>query len=314
MEAPSSMAALKETMGIFTLGCGIIFSMLIVMEFSLRTIGWWTSRGTPAARPLFMADWPANFVLSIHSSIIGLASKAAIPAAMFAGYYLSPLRIPFNEYTAILYFLAAEFCFYFNHRIAHEVRMFWADHSIHHSSESYNFTLTWRLPPFNWVYKVLVYTPVAMLGFDPLWILAMLSLAIFQVFIHTDRIGRMGLFDYIFCSPANHAIHHARNPQYVDKNYGGVTVIWDHVFGTFALPGKEKIKYGVTHRVSSGNVFKIWWSEFGHLIRDAAKAPTWRDKLIVLFGRPGETFEHVPGRAVEAASARPEGKLAQAAA
>jgi sterol desaturase/sphingolipid hydroxylase (fatty acid hydroxylase superfamily) len=283
----------KAVFKVWSSGCWIIFTILISMEVVLRAVGWWRTRNTEDARPLFPADWPANFALFFHSGVINaLVGTAAVYGAMQLGYQFSPLRIPFTASTAIWYFLAAEFCFYFNHRLSHEVRLMWADHSIHHSSESYNFSLTWRLPPANWTYKALVYAPVAMLGFEPNWLLLMIGVGIFQVFIHTDRIGKLGLFDHIFCSPANHQVHHARNPIYVDKNYGGATVFWDKLFGTFILPGEEKLRYGITHRVKTGNPFKIWIAEFRLLWIDFIHAPGWKAKLLVLFGRPGETFEY----------------------
>ena len=173
--------------------------------------------------------------------------------------------------------------------------MLWADHSIHHSSEDYNYTLTYRLPPFTWAYQLFAFIPVTMLGFDPVWLMLMSGTGAFQLFIHTDRIGRLGWFDYVFCSPANHAIHHASNPQYMDKNYGGATVFWDHLLGTFQLPKSEKIRFGITKRVNSANPFKIWLFEFKYVFRDAAYAPTLKQKLLALLGRPGETYEYKPG-------------------
>ena len=131
-----------------------------------------------------------------------------------------------------------------------------------------------------------------MLGFGPVGLILMAKCIAFQTFIHTQRIGRLGWFDKFFVSPTNHSIHHACNARYIDKNYGGMTMIWDQLLGTFILPGEEKIKFGITRDVNSYNPFKIWAFEFGHLIRDAIHAPTLGEKLRVVFGRPGETYSH----------------------
>lgn len=274
-------------------GCWILFTILMSMELLARVVGWWTSRRSAQPRPLFPADWPANFALFWHSGILmGVVGIAVIYGGMQLAHQITPFRIPFTAATVLLYYLAADFCNYVEHRFAHEVRFFWADHSIHHSAESYNFTLTYRLPPLHWLNEAMPYAAFALMGFDPTWMLLMKSVGIFQFFIHTDRIGRLGLFDHIFCSPANHQVHHARNPIYVDKNYGSSLLIWDKLFGTFQLPTDERVRFGITHRVTTGNPFKIWVAEFRLLFIDFAHAPGFTEKLKVLLGRPGETFEY----------------------
>jgi sterol desaturase/sphingolipid hydroxylase (fatty acid hydroxylase superfamily) len=172
------------------------------------------------------------------------------------------------------------------------VRVFWADHSIHHSSRDYEFFTSWRLTPFTWAYKALTAIPLAMLGFGPIAFLLLAKGISFQTFIHTQRIGRMGWFDEVLCSPTNHGLHHACNPQYIDKNYGGMTVIWDRLLGTFMMPNEEPIKYGITKELNTYDPFKIWAFEFKPLLVDLIRAPGLWQKIVVLFGKPGETYEH----------------------
>jgi len=274
-------------------GVGAVLGLVLAIEILIRTFSWWTHRNTDTPRDLISKDAPANFALSIHARIIdGTIGVATVLAATTFGSKLSHWHIPFNLYTLPLYFLAAEFYHYIYHRLGHEVRILWADHSIHHSSRDYEFFTSWRLPPGTFVYKCLTIVPIAMLGFGPVGLTMMAYGIAFQTFIHTQRIGRLGWFDYVFCSPTNHSIHHACNARYIDKNYGGMTMIWDVLLGTFILPEKEKIKFGITRDVNSHDPFKIWAFEFGHLGRDFIHAPTWGRKLNVLLGRPGETFSY----------------------
>ena len=274
-------------------GTAAILGLVIAAEILLRVFGWWEHRNTDTPRPLVARDAPANFVLFLHSILIeGLFGNAAILGGLALGSRISHWHIPFNLYTLPLYFLAAEFWHYIYHRMGHEVRVLWADHSIHHSSRDYEFFTSWRLTPFTFAYKALTVMPLAMLGFAPVAFLLMSKGISFQTFIHTQRIGRLGWFDKVFCSPTNHALHHACNPQYMDKNYGGMTVIWDRLLGTFMLPNEEPIKFGITKDVKSNNPFEIWAFEFKYLLIDLLHAPGFWEKLKVLLGKPGETYSH----------------------
>lgn len=296
----SSIAAIgepevKEFLKFWAQGTAAILSILIAAEILLRVLGWWEHRKDENPRPLVPHDAPANFVLFMHAILIdGIFGNALILAALYAGQSLTSWHIPFNIYTIPLYFLAGEFWHYIYHRMSHEVRVMWADHSIHHSQREYEFFTSWRLPPGTFLYKALCIIPMGLLGFSPIPFMLLSKGISFQTFIHTRRIGSMGWFDRWFCSPVNHSIHHACNPQYMDKNYGGMTMIFDRLLGTFILPTEEKIKFGITKDVNSHNPFKIWSFEFKYLLRDLWFAPGAKAKLGVLFGKPGETYSYVP--------------------
>jgi sterol desaturase/sphingolipid hydroxylase (fatty acid hydroxylase superfamily) len=286
----------KEFMRYWGQGTAAILGTLIAAEILFSVAAWWSYRKTEAPRALVSPDAPANFVLFVQSILIdGIAGNAVILGALAFGARISHWHIPFNLYTIPAYFLAAEFWHYIYHRLGHEVRVFWADHSIHHSSRDYEFFTSWRLTPFTFAYKAMTAIPLAMLGFGPVGFMLMAKGISFQTFIHTQRIGRMGWFDKVFCSPVNHGLHHACNPQYIDKNYGGMTVIWDRLFGTFMLPNDEKLKFGITKELGTYDPFKIWAFEFKYLLRDLWHAPGLKPRIMVLFGKPGETYEH--GRA-----------------
>ncbi len=286
-------ADVKEFMTFWAQGTAAILGLVLAAEIMLRALAWWEHRKTDTPRPLVARDAPANFVLFIHALLIdGIYGNGLQLAALYLGSRLSHWHIPFNLYTLPLYFLAAEFWHYIYHRMGHEVRILWADHSIHHSSRDYEFFTSWRLPPGTFIYKALTILPMGLLGFGPVAFLLMSKGISFQTFIHTRRIGSLGWFDKFFCSPVNHSIHHACNPQYIDKNYGGMTMIWDRLLGTFILPGEEKIKFGITKDVNSHDPFKIWIFEFKHLAVDFWHAPSFAQKIRVLFGKPGETYSH----------------------
>jgi len=300
-------AEVAEFMKFWAQGTAAILGLVLAAEIMLRASAWWTHRNTDNPRPLMPKDAPANFVLFLHAILIdGIFGNAAILAGLYFGARISHWHVPFNLYTLPLYFLAGEFWHYIYHRMGHEVRVLWADHSIHHSSRDYEFFTSWRLTPFTWAYKFLTVIPLAMLGFAPIPFLLMSKGISFQTFIHTRRIGSMGWFDTVFCSPTNHAIHHACNPQYIDKNYGGMTMIFDRLLGTFILPGEEKIKFGITRDVNSHDPFVIWAFEFKHLLVDFAHAPGLAEKAKVLFGKPGETYSHKgKGKALDIAADDP---------
>jgi sterol desaturase/sphingolipid hydroxylase (fatty acid hydroxylase superfamily) len=169
---------------------------------------------------------------------------------------------------------------------------------VHHSSEEFDFTTFQRFHLFEWVPKVIVMLPLAMMGFHPLVLFLFTSLAGIQLISHTARFGRWGWWDKWFVSPTIHGVHHARNPIYMDRNLGGALNLWDHVFGTYQNATDERMVYGITHSPKSNNIFKVLFWEYTFLIRDFAHAPTLKDKIIVLFGRPGETFEAPPKGAV----------------
>jgi sterol desaturase/sphingolipid hydroxylase (fatty acid hydroxylase superfamily) len=286
---------IKTLIDFWAQGTAAILSLVLAAEISLRLIAWWEHRKTETPRPLVARDAPANFVLFVHSILIDVIfGNALILGGLYLGQRFTHWHVPFNLYTIPLYFLAGEFWHYIYHRMGHEVRLFWADHSIHHSSRDYEFFTSWRLPPGTFVYKALCIVPMGLLGFSPIPFMFMSKGISFQTFIHTQRIGSMGWFDKVFCSPANHGIHHACNPQYMDKNYGGMTMIFDRLLGTFILPNGEKIKFGITKDVNSHDPFVIWSFGFRQLLVDAWHAPGLAAKVIVLFGKPGETYNHVP--------------------
>ena len=180
-----------------------------------------------------------------------------------------------------------DLCYYAFHRVHHEVRIFWASHVPHHSSQHYNLSTALRqswTPLTGWVF----YVPLMLLGFTPAqWAFAYSLNLIYQYWIHTERIDRMPRwFEYIFNTPSHHRVHHGSNPAYLDCNYGGILIIWDRMFGSF-VPEQEPVTYGLTHNIGSFNPARVAFQEFGVVARDVWRAPSWGARWRYAFSSPG---------------------------
>ncbi len=184
---------------------------------------------------------------------------------------------------AIALMFGVDFCFYWFHRTAHEYAAPWATHVVHHQSEEYNLAVALRQSALESCFAWIFYLPLAVLGFPPAWYLAMSGLnLLYQFWVHTEAIGRLGPLEWVMNTPSHHRVHHARNPQYLDKNYAGMFIIWDRMFGTFKLEEEEPV-YGITKQLQSWN--PLWanfhaWAELAH---DAWQTPRWSDKIKIWF-------------------------------
>ncbi|MEE9336218.1 MAG: sterol desaturase family protein [Granulosicoccaceae bacterium] len=231
------------------------------------------------------SDTLANCALFVVHQV---TEKTAFASLGFVGllpfFALAPLHIPMNAWTWVLALLAADFTYYWMHRFEHEHRILWACHSVHHSSEDYNLTVGFRLSVvegfFEWAFLI----PMILIGFNPFQaIVALVLVAQYQHWIHTERVNRLGWFDEVFNTPSVHRVHHGSNRQYLDKNYGGILMIWDKLFGTFAREEDEVI-YGLTRNIHTNNPIEITFTEFGNIWKDVKKCRTMRDKLQIIFG------------------------------
>lgn len=194
-----------------------------------------------------------------------------------------------NAWQILLLFIGIEFCYYWYHRCSHQIRWFWASHSVHHSSRHFTIAAGYRVA---WTSGLsgtfLFYLPLVWIGFPPLVILAVLSTSLFyQVLLHTELIPALGFLDKIFNTPANHRVHHGRNRAYHNRNFGNVLIIFDQVFGTYA-PEDPAIKseYGLIKQLNSNHVLVILFHEWWALWRDVAAAKQWRARLDCLVGKP----------------------------
>ena len=188
-------------------------------------------------------------------------------------------------------FILEDLAFYFEHRIDHYCRIFWAVHVTHHSSEEFNLTTGFRSSVLQPVYRFIYFIPLALMGFHPLDIVFMYSLTqTYGILVHTQYINKMPRwFETIFVSPSHHRVHHASNIIYLDKNMGMCLIIWDKIFGSFQEEIKEEpVKYGLTKPIeNSGNPFNILFHEWKNINRDVKKKIPLTIKLKYLFMPPG---------------------------
>lgn len=200
----------------------------------------------------------------------------------------------------VLLLFADDFTFYWHHRLSHEVRVLWAAHVNHHSSQSYNLATALRQSWAEQLYKYIWWLWMPLLGFDPLMMLMMMSISlIYQYWPHTETIGKLPRwYEFIFNTPSHHRVHHASNIRYLDRNHGGILIIWDRLFGTFAEErDTEKPVYGITSNIHTYNLFKIAGHEFASLGRDISRAPDFATKIKYIFMPPGWSHDGPDQRA-----------------
>jgi alkylglycerol monooxygenase len=194
--------------------------------------------------------------------------------------------------------LLYDLCYYWLHRMGHEMNILWAAHVVHHQSEEYNLTTALRQTSSGHLLGWIFYVPMAILGY-PVEVFAVVALIdlLYQFWVHTEQVGKLGWFDRVFVSPSNHRVHHAVNDIYLDKNYGGILILWDRLFGTFIEElDKEPVVYGTRSPLRSWNpvwanleVYKAIWLVVW-------RAERWQDKLWVWFAKPGWAPSDVAAR------------------
>jgi sterol desaturase/sphingolipid hydroxylase (fatty acid hydroxylase superfamily) len=228
--------------------------------------------------------------LSMGLGFLGVEAfwKLATVAAYVAAYQLTPLRLdPADWWTWVILFFGDDFLYYCYHRSHHEVRVLWASHVVHHSSERYNFSTALRQPwtPFT---ALPFWVPLALIGMPPWMIMLEISInLLYQFFLHTERIDRMPRwFEWVFNTPSHHRVHHGSQNPYLDRNYGGILILWDRLFATFE-PERSRVVYGLTKNVGTFHPVRVAFGEYGAIARDVRTATSWRDRAGHLFRGPG---------------------------
>lgn len=237
-------------------------------------------------------DFVTSMAMLVFSAVVDVLPKIAAFMAFFFLHELSPLRdiVGRQWWTWILLFFLDDLVYYAFHRANHEMRLFWAGHVPHHSSVKLNFGTALRQGVGERVHKYLFWLPLPMLGFDPLMIFTMIALnLIYQFWVHTELVDRLPRwFEAVFNTPSHHRVHHGSNVPYLDRNYGGVLIIWDRLFGTFAEESaKWPVRYGLTKNIETYNPFRVAGGEYLNLWHDVRRADTLADKLRYLFLAPG---------------------------
>lgn len=191
-----------------------------------------------------------------------------------------------NPFTTFALFIAVDFLWYWYHRAGHEINVLWAAHITHHQSEEYNFTLSFRVSAIQLIIRMFFWLWLPIIGFDPAQVTLMIGInGAYQFFIHTRLVKRLGFLEKIFVTPSHHRVHHGKNEQYIDKNYGGVLILWDRLFGTFE-DEKEEVQYGITKPMKSHNPLVSWFHYFIDLYFAAKNEKGLKNKLRIIFAGP----------------------------
>jgi sterol desaturase/sphingolipid hydroxylase (fatty acid hydroxylase superfamily) len=233
-------------------------------------------------------DAITSITMGLGNVFLGLLSKVIVFAALILVYdHFKLIVIPFVWWGWVLMLIIEDFTYYWFHRFSHESRFFWASHIVHHSSQKYNLSTALRQTWTGSFISFVFWLWLPLLGFHPVMILAQMSISlIYQYWIHTELIKKMpDWFEAIFNTPSHHRVHHATNPQYLDRNHAGIFIIWDKLFGTFE-PEVEKPIYGLTKNIDSFNPLFVAFHEWIALFSDAFTSKTSLRKKILYFVKP----------------------------
>ncbi len=257
------------------------FFLLIGIEIWIRT-----KQDLPKYKS---GDAWASIGMGVGSAIINLGVKTSVFVVFTLIYEWSPIKLGGEWWVWILLFFADDFTFYLHHRSCHEIRLFWAAHVNHHSSQQYNLAIALRQSWGELFHKYIWYLWLP-LFFHPVMILTMMAISlIYQFWLHTETINRLpGPIEFFFNTPSHHRVHHGSNIRYLDRNHAGILIIWDRMLGTFTPErDEEKVIYGITTNINTNNPFKIATHDYIKMVQDVRKAPGFRNKLGYIFGPPG---------------------------
>ncbi len=239
-------------------------------------------------------DTRASLTMLVGNVAVNLAMAGALAAIQRRLFGRRVTDIGATKWSLPVAMVAWDFLYYWDHRWMHEVRLLWANHVTHHSSERYNLSTALR-QPWSGYLTAWVFFPMSIIGLPAKHIAKAGQLnLLYQYWIHTEAIDRLPRpVEAVFNTPSHHRVHHGANPQYLDKNYGGILIIWDRLFGTFE-PEVRRVKYGLTKNIKTFNPIRIGYHEFVDIARDVRRAAGWKTKLRHVFGRPGWQPEPEP--------------------
>jgi sterol desaturase/sphingolipid hydroxylase (fatty acid hydroxylase superfamily) len=263
-----------------------LFFLLIGLELVVARV-----RRQPLYR---LSDSISDLSCGILSQLTGIFLTVAIVAAFawVGGHWAiqNVLAVPVWSNAPLAWaavFLLDDFAYYWMHRYSHEINLLWAGHVVHHSSEEFNLTVALRQSSLHGLMSWLFYLPLALLGVPvTMWVVCHGLNLIYQFWIHTREVNRLGPLEWVLNTPSHHRVHHGVNPEYQDRNYAGALIVWDRLFGTFEPEVAEPV-YGITKPLASWN--PVWANihVFGEIWRTARAARTWKDRLRAVFGHPG---------------------------
>ncbi len=259
-----------------------VFILFLFLEILL-----WKLRGTVVYET---RDTAASLLMGLGNVLIGAATGGLIYALYEWVHRFRVLDLGVTWWTLALTLVAQDFLFYWGHRWSHECRFIWANHVTHHSSQHFNLSTALRQP---WVANAsllfVLGLPVVWLGIPPVLFAFVGGVnLVYQFFIHTEAVGRLGPLEWVFNTPSHHRVHHGTNPRYLDANYAGMLIIWDRLFGTFtAEEPADPPRYGLVKNLRTFNPVWIAFHEYVGIARDLARARSLTEVRGYLLGRPG---------------------------
>ncbi|KFA96932.1 sterol desaturase [Vibrio sp. ER1A] len=264
-----------------------LFVIMMVLEY------WLGQRGNrlPSSAQYSLKELACNF------SLAGLHQLTDLIAGLFIaklyllvfGWKLFDIKMSLGMFLALM--VLQDFFYYWFHRASHRIRWMWAAHVVHHSSENMNFSTAFRqslMYPLAGMW--LFWMPLVIIGFDPKWVVFVVLLNLgLQFFVHTQWIRRLGPLEWVINTPSHHRVHHGVNAQYIDKNYAGILIIWDRMFGTFE-PEVEEVRYGISKPVNSFNPITVTFAEWKEMLNDLSRKDlTLRAKIKMILSPPTDT-------------------------
>ncbi len=245
------------------------------------------------------SDTSTSIAMGLGNVLVTAVTKAASFAILVWLHQYRMFDLGTGALAWVLLFFAEDFFYYWYHRTHHEVRLFWAGHVNHHSSQHYNLSTALRqswITPFT---SPVFWWPLALLGFEPWMILTQQAISLlYQFSLHTEAVGKLGPLEWFFNTPSHHRVHHGSNVEYLDRNHGGILIIWDRLFSTFA-PERTPVDYGLTKNLTTHHLVRVAFHEWRAMLHDAWHARSLGDALRYVFGAPG----WAPGDAAETSEA-----------
>ncbi len=256
-------------------------------------------------------DWrdsATSLLLGLGSTLAGAIFGATVVAAYVWAWQFRLWDVPDAWWSAMLCFVLDDLAYYAFHRSAHRVRWFWASHVVHHSSQHYNLTTALRQSWTGFIALSFVFRlPLLLVGFSPLLVLFCVGVnLVYQFWIHTEVVRRLPRWaEAVLNTPSHHRVHHGTNPRYLDRNYAGVFIVWDRLFGTFEPEDDaEPVRYGIVHNLSTFNPLWAAFHEWAGIAADVWRARSWRERWMLVAGPPGwsvdgsrDTAESIRARA-----------------
>lgn len=265
----------------YVISGGLLF--LEILKFLFKKLMNWKLAG----------DGMANFVtyaafVLLYYTVLG----SIFITVYYSTSYFAIATIPMTTWSIVLCIVLADFAYYCEHRFSHRTGIGWSSHTVHHSSPYFNITVAYRFGPLDGLIPIAFHLPLILAGFHPaLVFVAEAIVLLYQTPLHTELVGKLPKpIEWIFNTPSHHRVHHGRNAQYIDKNYGGIFIIWDRMFGTFEEE-IEKVEYGISDPINSVNPFIVWFHGLARLIRKMASARRIGDALNYLIKPPSWTPE-----------------------